>query len=135
MRCREHKGSYSFYTANSNVTEAKIIIFQHQVGKIWGDDETLDGDGVYVLVRVGGALGPDRRIWERTKPSRTMSIAPHHSENFGYFRLPDHVDLNEIAKELEELSASQGDPQPSDRSAKLPPIAPIAEKEVTKQVA
>jgi hypothetical protein len=55
-RAKQHIGSYSVLAAASDATAAKILIYESGKGKMNGDDPHL-ADGVYVLVRVHGAIG------------------------------------------------------------------------------
>ncbi len=83
-RAKEHKGSFSVIAASSDVTAAKIMIYEAGKGKINGHDPQLS-DGIYILIRVHGTGG------------RTIGVAPMHHERFAYFRLSDEQDLEEMA--------------------------------------
>ena len=97
-----YKGSYSIFGLTSPQTAVKIIIFEANRGHGSGTP-LLHQDGVYVLIRANGTLGDQMRgdqIWERAS-NGTIGIAPHHSEHFGYFRLSEQDDANEIADSIE----------------------------------
>jgi hypothetical protein len=66
----EYKGSYSFVLG---ATVAKIIIYQHRLGRENGYFPQLQ-DGVYVLLRTTGS------------GVNTIGVAPKHNERFTYFK-------------------------------------------------
>jgi hypothetical protein len=86
-RARRYKGSFSIIEDTGQATAAKIMLYEDGKGKINGDDPGLS-DGVSLLIRA----------WGRAKSrTRTIGVAPKHSERFAYFRLAPGQDLEEMA--------------------------------------
>jgi hypothetical protein len=94
-KAKEYKGSFSVFAASSNVTAAKIVIYEAGKGKMNGTDQLL-GDGVYLLIRVENGRG-----------GRTIGVAPKHHERFAYFRLTDEQGLEEMADFIVTYTAAQ----------------------------
>ncbi len=81
------KGSYSFFRLDSNETVAKIIIYEHGVGKT-NRDWPINDNGVYVLFRIHG---------DSDKP--TIGVAPKHDEQFTYRRVAE-ADITATARDI-----------------------------------
>ena len=96
-RVKERKGSFTIFEhSGAETAAAKIVIYESGKGSMNGPDPLL-ADGVYVWVRVpGGPIG------------RTIGVAPHHDERFGYFRLADSQNMEEMA----DFIAACADRQP-----------------------
>ena len=95
VRARQHRGSFSFIAASSDLTAAKIVIYELGKGKMNGPDPHLV-NGVYVFIRLSGnAIG------------HTLGVAPKHHERFAYFRLQDGQDLDEMADFIAACAGAQ----------------------------
>jgi hypothetical protein len=85
-KATKYDGSYSIFHSRGSYTAAKIIIYERSLGRMCGDWPSLI-DGVYVLIRANGRVGD--KIWgdipEIADHTRTLGIAPNHSERFAYF--------------------------------------------------
>jgi len=114
-KAKAYKGSYSILSSRGSQTAAKIIIYENGLGRMNGDWPSLP-DGVYVLIRADGLIGD--RIWSNVPQiakildrSRTIGIAPKHSERFAYFMLSKHDNKKQIADHIRKC-AKVLDPAP-----------------------
>jgi|KBSMisStandDraft_5_1062788.scaffolds.fasta_scaffold1187939_2 hypothetical protein len=80
------------------------MIYENGLGRMNGDWRSLP-DGVYVLIRADGLIGD--RIWSNVPQiagildrTRTIGIAPKHSERFAYFILSEQDDKKQIADHI-----------------------------------
>jgi hypothetical protein len=105
LKAKRYKGSFSVFSKLSNETVAKIVIYQHGLGRENGEWPSLS-DGVYVLVRRNGGawratwegnLLRSSALYERLNPERTLGIAPKHAERFAYFRLEPQDEIQSVA--------------------------------------
>lgn len=114
QRARKCKGSFSVYANSSSETSAKIVIYQHGLGRRSGEWPAL-ADGIYILIRCDGMAG--RRIWQgelpgssayrhRLDPNKTLGIAPKHQERFAYFRFEPGDAASDIADLLATCSSA-----------------------------
>jgi len=103
------EGSYSIVSPNSSETSAKILIFQHGVGRINFGPLALRNDGVYVMVRRNGTVGPAVQasgfaMLSRLDPRDEIGVAPKHDEQFGFFPVMAGENLQQIAGFLAQIS-------------------------------
>ncbi|MGC9973627.1 MAG: hypothetical protein ABSE56_23915 [Bryobacteraceae bacterium] len=106
-KARAYKGSYSILSSRGSQTVAKIIIYENGLGRMNGEWPSLP-DGVYVLIRAEGLIGD--RIWSTVPKiadildrTRTIGIAPKHSERFAYLMLSEH-DREQIADLIQKCA-------------------------------
>lgn len=104
-----YDGSYSIISPNTGETAAKILIYQQGVGRENRRPLALRNEGVYILVRRNGTVGPVIRASGLQTLSRTDSrddigVAPKHDERFGFFPVMAGEDLQQIADFLAQVS-------------------------------
>jgi|SRR5271157_3640154 len=111
-RAKRYDGSWSVLARSSDVTVAKIVIYQRGVGHENGV-LPFPKDGVYVLVRTSGSGGS--AIWksgivetlgfsQRLRRDSTVGIAPRHDRRFAYFEVTDEDDQKRIGQLLAKCS-------------------------------
>lgn len=84
-----YKGSYSFFEPRFiKETVAKIIIFEHGLGKV-NHDWPIDRDGVYILLRIHGA----------SDQPTVGGVAPTHTERFRYILIGEG-DVDAAVREI-----------------------------------
>lgn len=103
------EGSYSIISPITGETSAKILIFQHRVGKINLGPLALLNDGVYVLVRRNGTVGTvvqasGLAMLSRIDQRDEIGVAPKHNEQFGFFPIMAGENLQDIADFLAQVS-------------------------------
>src|SRR5438270_1506877 len=103
------EGSYSIISPNSGETSAKILIFQQGVGKVNLGPLALHNNGVYILVRRNGTVGPAVQASRLAMLSRIdqrdeIGVAPKHAEQFGFFPIMAGENLQDIADFLAQVS-------------------------------
>lgn len=102
-------GSYSIISPNTGETAAKILIYQRGVGSENPGPIALQNEGVYILIRRNGDVGPaiqasGLQMLSRTHPNEDIGVTPKRDERFGFFPVMAGENLQQIASFLAQVS-------------------------------
>jgi hypothetical protein len=114
QRTVQHEGSYSITATTTDETVAKILIFEPDRGRRFGNWPLMN-PGVYVLIRVNGRAG--QTIWSDSirheferffarMPSNNedVAVAPNYDERFMFFPVMAGESLDDIAHFMAAVS-------------------------------
>jgi len=106
---KDFPGSYSIISPNTGETVAKILIYQEGVGSENPGPLALRNDGVYILIRRNGNVGPviqasGFQMLSRTHPNEDIGVTPKRDERFGFFPIMAGENLQQIADFLAQVS-------------------------------
>ena len=106
---KDFPGSYSIISPNTGETSAKILIFQNGAGRVNLGPLALRNEGVYILIRRNGTVGPTvqasgLQMLSRTDSRDDIGVAPKHDERFGFFPVMAGENLQGIADFLAQIS-------------------------------
>ena len=103
------EGSYSIISPNTGETSAKMLIFQQGVGRENPGPLALRNEGVYILIRCNGAIGPaiqasGFQMLSRMHPVDRIGVTPKRDERFGFFPVMAGENLQAIADFVAQIS-------------------------------
>ncbi|HET8889091.1 MAG TPA: hypothetical protein VFQ41_09315 [Candidatus Angelobacter sp.] len=103
------EGSYSIISPNTGETSAKILIFQQGVGRENPGPLALRNEGVYILTRRNGTIGPTIQasgfqMLSRTHPVDNIGVTPKRDERFGFFPVMAGENFQNIVDFLAQVS-------------------------------